>query len=274
MMDKIKTLRDVTGAGIMACKSALMENGGDIEKAVEFLRKKGLSAMAKRAGRETSEGRTKVKFNKDNTGAVLLSLGCETDFVAKTDDFNNLAEKLADYMISNSSVGNFFEDEKVKSLIVDVAPRLGENITLKNAAYYNLNGKGALSHYIHTDGKKAALVELQCDTANTARLQDLGKELALQLVAMTPSWISRTDVPASVIESEKDIFRTVARNEGKPEAAIEKLIEGRLRKFYEQNCLLEQVSIRDSKKTVTDFINEAEAELGAKVKVVRFERVS
>lgn len=271
MMDKIKSLRDATGAGIMACKSALQENNGDFEKAVEYLRKKGLAAAQKRAGRETSEGCTRIKLDANGTVAALVNLGCETDFVAKTDDFKGLADKLVEFVFSNPSVTA--EDEKLKALVMEVAPKLGENITVKKAEYIKVSGKGALSFYIHTDNKKAAVVELHSDSANTSRLQELGKELALQAVAMTPSWIRREDVPETVLASEKDIYRTQAANEGKPAAAIEKMLEGRLRKFYEQNCLIDQISIRDSKKTVTEFIADAEKEIGSKVTVARVERV-
>ncbi|MDD4005193.1 MAG: translation elongation factor Ts [Elusimicrobiaceae bacterium] len=271
MMDKIKSLRDATGAGIMACKSALIENNGDFDKAVEYLRKKGLAAAQKRAGRETSEGCTRIKTDARGMAAALLNLGCETDFVAKTDDFKSLADRLVEHLFANPGVTA--EDEKLKAIVLEVAPKLGEHIDVKKAEYVKVNGKGALSYYIHTDNKKAAIVELQSDTANVTKLQELGKELALQAVAMTPSWVHREEVPASVIESEKDIYRTQAANEGKPAAAIEKMLEGRLRKFYEQNCLLDQISIRDSKKTVSQFIAEAEKELGAPVKVARVERV-
>lgn len=275
-LDVIKTLRERTGAGMLACKNALQENGGDLEKAIEYLRKKGLAAVAKRAGRETSEGLVIARQSADKNTTSLSYLGCETDFVAKTDDFIKLANDVADYVIANPGL-NHPEDEKLKEMINAVAPKLGENVTLKEAVVYTSDGSKISNYYIHSDNKKSAIVEVSCDQGancpNKEKLAEVAKELALQIVAMNPGWLTGNDVPAEVIEKEKEIYRETLKREGKPEAAIDKVLEGKIRKFFEQNCLLPQASIRDAKKTVDQYVADVSKELNTKITVERFYRI-
>jgi elongation factor Ts len=272
---KIKILRHQTGAGILDCKNALSQSKGDLEKAVEYLRKKGLAGIAKRAYRATNEGAATVKMSSDGKIAVMVALNCETDFVAKTGEFKKLLSDITDYAFKNPNNTGFDRDEKIKQMISDTAPKLGENITLKGVVIYKLKGSGALNHYLHSDNKNCALVEILCDdkiAGETQKLKDIAKELALQIVAMKPRWIKPEDVSQTVIDKEKEIYREHAKTSGKPEKAVEKMLEGKLRKFFEHTCLLEQESIRESKTKIKDYLKKQADTLGGSIVVSRFER--
>jgi elongation factor Ts len=273
LQEKIVLLRDKTGAGILDCKKAITENNGDIEKAVEFLRKKGLASVAKRAGRTTKEGVVSVNIGADGKTAVISELNCETDFVAKTPEFVELSKKINQHILANPSVSNPSEDAQIKDIITQVASKVGENVALKRAEVYKLEGNGLFNYYIHTDNKKGALVEVSSaaslDSAKEKVMQ-IVRELALQIVAMSPRWVKSEEVPADVIEKEKEIYSTQAKNQGKSDAAIEKMLVGRIKKFYQENCLLEQASIRDSKASVKDYISQSLKDSGAEITVKRF----
>jgi len=273
LSEKIMTLREKTGAGIMDCKKALVENNGDIEKAVEFLRKKGLADVAKRAARSTKEGLVAVKVSPDGKTAAMSEITCETDFVAKTPDFKKLSEDIVSYVLANPKDGDYSDDAKIKEMVLAVAPKLGENMSLRRAVNYRLSGNGAIFYYLHSDNKKAALVELACENASSpvAKLQEAAKELGMQIVAMFPRFLCKAEVPAAEIEKEKEIYTTQAKNQGKPDAAIAKMLEGRIKKFYEEICLLNQASVKDSKKTVEQYLADITSDCG-KVTVKRFAR--
>lgn len=274
--EHIKTLREKTGAGLMACKAALSESNGDIEAAVVCLRKKGLADMAKRAGRDTNEGRVAVKSNDKNTAMVFL--GCETDFVANTPEFMALAEKIADYVLSNPK-DNYEGDDKIKAMIEELAPKFGENTTLKGAYNWSLTGGcGVIATYVHSDLKKACMLELSCVkgdggcSKNADKAKEIARALAMQAVGMMAQYVNEADVPADVIEKEKDIATVQARNEGKPEEAIQKMLPGRINKFFKDVVLLDQPTIKDNKKSVKDYLAEESKEMGCELKVVRFVR--
>lgn len=272
--DKVMTLRRKTGAGIMDCKRAIQESAGDLDKAVEILRKKGLADLAKRAGRAMKEGTIAVKVSDDGSSASIVELNSETDFVAKNPEFKALAEGLASALLQNPSMSDPANDASMKETVQKLAAKMGENMQLRRGARYQLSGSGVLNYYVHTDTKKAALVELgfQGDASKTAdELKSIAKEVALQSVAMFPRWVRREDVPAEVIEKEKEIYRANAIGQGKPAAAVEKMLEGRIKKFFQESCLLEQASIRDSKMTVSAMLEQASSKLGGKITVKRFE---
>ncbi len=274
-LEQIKTLREKTGAGLGACKAALLESNDDLETAIVYLRKKGLADMAKRAGRETKEGRTVVKTSADGKTYVMASLGCETDFVAKTPDFTNLAQAIADYMLANPTVKDFTADETLGAMIKEHAPKFGENVSFTKAVCWQAAGDNVINYYLHSDNRKSALVELSCgvcDDAKKAEAASLAREIAMQAVGMVAQYLREEDVPADVIEKEKDIAVTQAKNEGKPEAAIEKMIPGRLKKFFKDVCLLDQPCIKDNKMDVKTFIEQKGKELGLTIKVERFVR--
>lgn len=284
--EQVMTLRSQTGAGIMDCKGALNEAGGDVAKAVEILRKKGLAGLAKRAGREMKEGVVVAR----NAGAStsLLELNCETDFVAKNPDVTGFAAQLAQEMLSDSSLANPAENGKVKERLQAIAMKIGENMAVRRGVVYAAAGS-AVNYYVHSDNRKGAIVEIGFDgdvAAAKADLEALAKELAMQAVAMNPRFLRREDVPADVVAKEKEIYRAKTEKDeadaqakaaetgrpykAKPAEAIEKMLEGRVNKFFQECCLVEQATIRDSKKTVSQLVKELGAKLGGNVAVKRF----
>ncbi|MDR1683958.1 MAG: translation elongation factor Ts [Elusimicrobiota bacterium] len=280
-LELIKTLREKTGAGLADCKNALGESNNDLEAAIICLRKKGLADMAKRAGRETKEGRTVIKT--DGKYYAMASLGCETDFVAKTPDFEALVSDIAGYMLKNPAVADYTQDAPLKKIIEERAPKFGENISFTQAVCWPApQGCGVINYYLHTDNKKAAMVEFKvtpadggeckCSPQTKETLTELAKNIAMQGVGMVAQYLKKEDVPQSVIDNEKDIAATQAKNEGKPEAAIEKMLPGRIQKFFKDVVLLEQPAIKDSKLSVRDLINAVGKDLGVNIEVVKYVR--
>lgn len=280
VLENIKILREKTGAGLGSCKQALTECNNDIEAAITYLRKKGLADMAKRAGRETKEGRLSIKTSADGKTVAMAYLGCETDFVAKNPDFIALVDKIADYMLANPKIADYTQDATLKSMIEELAPKFGENVSFNKAVCWTLGENACLiNYYLHSDNKKAALIELSCkNTGDTCcpekkeNMMAFARALAMQAVGMVAQYLDEADVPAEVVEKEKEIAITQAKNEGKPEAAIEKMVPGRIKKFYKDVCLLDQPSIKDSKLSVRDLIAEEGKKNGVEIKVTRFVR--
>ena len=285
--EQVMTLRTQTGAGIMDCKGALNESGGDIAKAVEILRKKGLAGLAKRAGRSMKEG---VVASKASGSAIsLLELNCETDFVAKNPDVTGFAAQLAADMLTDAALANPAESEKAKERLQAVAMKMGENMAIRRGVVYAAAADTAVNVYVHNDNRKAAIVELSFDgnmAAAKPELDSLAKELAMQAVAMNPRFLRREEVAADVVSKEKEIYRakmeadeaaaqaraveTGKPYKAKPAEAIEKMLDGRVNKFFQECCLIEQSSIRDSKKTVSQIVKDLGAKLGGNVAVKRF----
>ena len=285
--EQVMSLRSQTGAGIMDCKGALNEAGGDLAKAVEILRKKGLAGLAKRAGRSMKEG---VVVSKNSGSAYsLLEVNCETDFVAKNPDVAGFAASLASDMLSDASLANPSESEKAKERLQAVAMKMGENMAIRRGVVYAAGPNSAVNVYVHSDNRKGAIVELSFDGdmgKARADLETLARELAMQAVAMNPRFLRREDVPADVVAKEKEIYRAKMEKDeadaqaraaetgkpykAKPAEAMEKMLEGRVNKFYQESCLIEQATIRDSKKTVTQVVKELGAKLGGSVAVTRF----
>ena len=285
--EQVMTLRGQTGAGIMDCKGALSESGGDIAKAVDILRKKGLAGLAKRAGRAMKEG---VVVAKTSAAAVsLLEINCETDFVAKNPGVSGFAATLASEMLADASLANPAESEKAKERLQAVAMKMGENMQIRRGVVYTAAANTAAGFYVHSDNRKGAIVELSFDgniAAARTELEALAKELAMQSVAMSPKFLKREEVAADVVEKEREIYKAkmekdeetakAAAAEGgkaykaKPPEAIAKMLEGRVNKFFQESCLLEQASIRDSKLTVSQAVKNLGAKLGGNVAVTRF----
>lgn len=285
--EQVMTLRGQTGAGIMDCKGALNEAGGDLTKAVDILRKKGLAGLAKRAGRAMKEG---VVVAKTSPAAVsLLELNCETDFVAKNPEVTAFAATLASEMLADASLANPAESEKAKERLQAVAMKMGENMQIRRGVVYTAAANTAASFYVHSDNRKGALVELSFDgnvAAAKTELEALAKELAMQSVAMSPRFLRREEVAADVVEKEREIYKAkmekdeetakaIAAEAGKPykakpPEAIAKMLEGRVNKFFQESCLIEQASIRDSKLTVSQAVKNLGVKLGGNVAVTRF----
>ena len=280
---KVKELRERTGSGMMDCKKALAETGGDMEKAIDYLREKGLAKAAKKAERTAKDGRIFHIVSEDGKRGVMIELNSETDFVAKTDEFNDLGNKITAHLFSKSfdDVAALLDSahesgSTINELVTAVIAKLGENIVLKRFARFD-SANGRAFCYIHSNYKVGALVELDADKAEALaapEFAELGHEICMQIAAANPLYLVQEDAPEDVIEREKAVYRQQLLDEGKPADKIEKILPGKLRKYFDTTCLLEQEYIRDTDKKVKDLIAETGKKLGAKVSVKRFERFS
>ena len=263
-VDTVKDLRERTGAGIMDCKAALKETNGDIEKAIDFLRKKGMASAAKRAGREAKEGMILIRVEASK--AAIVEVNCETDFVARTDDFKNLAGMAVDetFRLGNKA----FESAKITDRVAELSGKIGEKIIVRRTQLVEASG-AALFHYVHANQKLGVLVEISGPASQPAFAQ-LGKDIAMQVAASNPVCIRRSEVPAAAVEREKAIYREEIK--GKPENIVEKILAGKLDKFYQSACLLEQPFIKDDKQSITKLVEQISKELGGTVEIRRFVR--
>jgi elongation factor Ts len=267
----VKELREKTGAGFMDCKKALAESGGDLEKAIDYLRKKGLAGAAKKAGREASEGLVAAALADGGRAGGLVEVNCETDFVARTPEFRAFVDEVAAWASRTPGAEAKLQDQWGDRLSALIA-KLGENMVLRRAAHFEAGGKGFVSEYVHAGGKLGALVEFAVEAADPRKLADLGHDVAMHVVASNPGYVRRQDVPGDVLAREKEIYRAQARETGKPEKVLEKIAEGKLEKFYGDVSLLEQAFAKDSEKTVEEVLTGAGKQAGGTVTVRRFVR--
>ena len=274
----VKKLRDQTGAGMMECKAALTEANGNMEEAVTLLRKRGLAQAAKRAGRATAQGVIGSYIHMGGRIGVLVEVNCESDFVARTPDFQQLMQDvLAEIERAGDAATEAWLKDPQGPVIKHVAPviaKLGENMAVSRFVRYA--GKGYVGQYIHQGGKIGVMVELGGVTPEIAKkdaFQTLVKEIAMQIAAASPAYVSRESVPAEIIEKEKAIYRAQMENSGKPANVLDKIVEGKLGSFYKQVVLPDQESIRDPKMSVKDVLAQASKTLGGAVSVTRFVRL-
>lgn len=255
---QVNELRKKTGAGMMDCKNALVEADGDMTKAIEILRKKGTSVAAKRADRTANEGVVLTKISDDKKRGSILELNCETDFVAKSEDFVKLANKAIKTAFEkrDDSVTNLLEkNQDLNDMLHDVLGKVGEKIEISRLANEEA-ANGILVDYVHPGSKLGVLVKFDNVKNNYDELVELGKDVAMQVAAMNPLCVTREEVAKETIEKEIEIYKEVSRKEGKPEQILEKIALGKLNKFYQENILLEQAFIKDNSKTVGDLIKE------------------
>jgi len=276
----VMKLRKMSGQGMMDCKNALNEADGDIEKAMEILRKKGLATLAKRAERETSEGIVVGKTSQNGDTAVLVSLCCETDFVAKSDDFAAAVEKLADYAIAcpqDKGVDNILETTvdgvKFSDVLTELVSRTGEKTEVGDYAKYKLDGPGLITTYIHFNRKIATMVQIETGDENTAQsdiLKQTANDIAMHITAINPIALDKESIDPELIEKEKAVYAEQVKN--KPQNIIEKIVEGKLNKFFAEKCLLSQPFVKDDSKTVAQVVAEAAKQAGGEAKITRFVR--
>lgn len=274
----VKELRERTGCGMMDCKKALTEANGDTDKAIELLREKGLAAAAKKAGRIAAEGL--VTSVVDGNVGVVLEVNSETDFVAKNAEFVGFVDTVAAQIIKNNpaDVESLYEEsfmgdssKTVKDALNDKIATIGENMSIRRFERY----EGVLEAYIHGGGRIGVLVQFKLadeSKKDTEAFKGLAKDLAMQVAAALPQFVKETDVPAEVVEKEKEILSAQALNEGKPANIVEKMVIGRIQKFYKEICLIDQPYIKDPDKTVKAHIGEIGKEIGTDIEVVRFAR--
>ncbi|ALX47460.1 translation elongation factor Ts [Lentibacillus amyloliquefaciens] len=258
----VKELRETTGAGMMDCKKALQETEGDMDKAVEFLRKKGMAKAAKKANRIAAEGLAHIEV--DGNTAVLLEVNCETDFVTKNDQFKQLLDELGSHLVKQKpeTVDEALaqpihgDGDTVENYINATVGKIGEKISLRRFALMNKTDSDAFGAYLHMGGSIGALVLLEGTTD-----EELAKDIAMHAAAVSPRYVSRDEVPEEEVNSEREVLKTQALNEGKPEHIVEKMVEGRLGKFYEEICLLEQDFVKDPDQKVKKFVSDKGAEV-------------
>jgi len=272
---QVNELRGRTGAGILDCKKALVESEGDMDKAIDYLRKKGAAMAAKRADRSANEGRISAKVSEDKKYGVLVEVNCETDFVAKSDDFVAFSKQITDIAFSKkikSSAELIESVPEVTDLLNELTAKIGEKLEVSRVASLETEN-GMIDFYIHYGDKLGALVRFDnvsgdAVTAFAHAAQDVAKQVA----AMSPVAVSRDNVPADLIEKELEIYKEQFRKEGKPEDKIEFIAKNKLGKYFEEIALLEQSFFRDDKKTVGAFLDEVNKANGTKIVVDSFVR--
>ena len=267
----VMELRKKTGAGVADCQKALKETEGNMEKAVDFLREKGIATAAKKASRIAAEGIVGAKI-AGNTGA-LVEVNCETDFVAKGDQFVDFVNDVADYVLANEVASNEALQEAKKDETIAATAKIGEKIAIRRFAKFT-SETGIVSSYIHMGGKVGVLVELDGCTCEVAK--ELAHDIALQVAASKPLYLVPADVPAEVIEKEKEILLAQIENDeklkSKPEMVKVKMVEGKVGKYYDENCLMNQAFIKEPSMTIAKLVSEASAKMGKELTVKRFVR--
>jgi len=282
----VKELREKTGAGMMDCKKALTEVGGDMEQAVDYLRKKGLAAAAKKAGRIASEGLVGSYISEDGKVGALVEVNCETDFVARNPEFVDLVNDLAHHSAAKAEkLAGTGEDLLNQPFISDASitvndvlnqkvAKIGEKIDFRRFVRFQAEGNNLVGSYIHLGGKIGVLVELVSDKDLSAspEARDLARDVAMQVAASNPTFVRRDEVPAAQTEAERKILAEQEDIKSKPEAVRAKIVEGRINKYFEQVCLLEQSYIKDPSQTVSDMLRARGTALNATLTVLRFTR--
>jgi elongation factor Ts len=275
----VKELRDRTGAGMMDCKRALQEVQGDLEKAIALLREKGLAAAAKRAGRAANQGL--IMGQVKGSEASLIEVNCETDFVAKNEDFQEWVQQLADTVLENkfTSVEQLLEHKidglTVQEELTNQIATIGENMGIRRVAYYQPAENTLMDLYIHGGGRIGVLVALKFaneEAIKSELAEELAHDLALQIAASRPLYIDSEEVPADIVEKEKEIYLAQAINEGKPENIAQRMVEGRIRKYFEEICLVEQVFVKDTGVSVGQLLKNVAKELNTEIAVKSFTR--
>ncbi len=270
----VADLRARTAAGMMDCKKALIENDGDFDKAADWLREKGLAAAAKKAGRIAAEGRVFAKIRENSKVGVLVEVNCETDFVAKGDAFIELCDDVAELILTQKPADvdalNILLGDKIKSAVA----KIGENISVRRFALYDV-AIGRVHSYIHGDGRVGVLIELSTSAdpiSVSEEVKTLSQEIALQIASMKARFVARTEVPGSEIEHEKEILKAQAINEGKKPEIAEKMVVGRIEKYYKEQCLLEQLWVKDDSKNIAALVKDFASKAGGQITINRFVR--
>lgn len=270
----IKNLRDRTGAGMMDCKRALEDSGGDLEKAIEYLRKKGAAVGQKRADRSAKEGVIVTRVQPDGTTGVVVEINCETDFVGRSEDFTKFAGLVAGAVAAfkpatlEELLSLRAEGKTILELQNDMLAKVGEKIEIRRFQVVE-SRDGFVSAYTHLGNKIGVLVELEGPAGSAS---GVGRDVAMQVAAMNPLVVSRDQLDRQIVDREMEVYKAQAKNEGKPDHIVERIAAGRLEKFYQEVCLLEQTYIKDGGKTVRDVLQEEGQKAGRPISVRRYFR--
>ena len=272
----VKALREKTGCGMMDCKKALTQADGDMDKAIDFLREQGLAKQAKKASRIAAEGVAYATTTDDNSVGVVLEVNAETDFVAKNDSFMEFVKACANTVIKENpadveallALKADGSDQTVAEMLQEKVLTIGENIQIRRFERM----EGACVAYVHAGGKIGVLVNFDTDLAAKPEFVAYGKDVAMQIAALNTSYLNRDEVPADVLEHEKEVMRQQVINEGKPEAIADKIVMGKINKYYKENCLVDQEFVKDNKLTVAQYTKNTAKELGGNIDIVKFVR--
>jgi len=278
-------LRQITGAGMMDCKKALEESGGSIEDAVDLLRKKGIEVAAKRETKGATEGRVVACIAEDKSAGALVEINSETDFAARSDDFRVFADGIARQVLGTADVTSveellsrpwlLNEAITVEEALNEITGKIGERIIVRRFVRYGLDSAGQVVCYIHGGDQIGVLMEVACGSLGAAMSDEFAEfahNIAMQVAAMQPKWVREAEVPQTALDREKTVLFEQARAEGKPDSIIEKMVTGRLKKFYSQVCLLNQPYVRDDSITIEQLQSELVGKIGEPVTVNRFAR--
>ena len=266
----VKELREKTGAGMMDCKKVLTETDGDMEKAIELLRERGIAKAAKKSGRVAAEGLVEAYISEDGKVGAIVEVNSETDFVAKNEEFKTFVMNVAKQVVEKNpkdvedllnQEATFEAGKTVNEALVGKIATIGENLTIRRFARFESNG--LLESYIHGDGKIAVLINMAKGD------KEVAKDLCMQIAAARPEYLNEQSVPAERVEKEKEILKIQTMNEGKPEQIAEKIVQGRIRKFFEEICLVDQIFVKDSNMKVSELLKQKDAEV---VEFARFEK--
>ncbi|MBN1975550.1 MAG: elongation factor Ts [Sedimentisphaerales bacterium] len=273
-------LRKMSGQGMMDCKQALQESEGDVEKAMDTLRKKGLATLAKRAERETTQGMVVGKTSNEGKTAAMATLCCETDFVAKNDDFKTAAKTLVDYAIAcpqDQGIDNVLDTtiggKKYRDILTELVSKTGEKTQVGDYQKFTLDKSGFISTYIHFNEKVGTMVQIDVSDKsmiNNNMLKQTGNDIAMHITATKPLALNKDQIDPETIKHEKAIFAEQVKN--KPANIVEKIVEGKMSKFYAENCLLDQPFVKDDSKTVSQVLADAAKQAGGQASIARFVR--
>jgi len=274
----VMKLRRMSGQGMMDCKKALIETGGDIEEAMALLRKKGLATLAKRAGRETTEGRIVCKKDTEGKTAAMATLCCETDFVAKSDDFIAAADAIGEYLLAcdsdegtDSILETSVDGRKFSEVLTETVSKIGEKIEVGDFTRYTVGDAGVIGTYVHFNNKVGAMVQIEAATDEAAKaLSSVAADIAMHITAIKPVAVDSDSIDPAIIEKEKEIAAEQMKN--KPANIIDKIVEGKMKKFLKENCLVEQPFVKDDSKTVAEVLADAAKQAGGDAKIKRFAR--
>ena len=267
----VNKLRSMTGVSMMECKKALVETNGDIEAAVKILREHGVAVAAKRADKEANQGIIAAKIAEDGSKIAMVEVNCETDFVARNTDFVAFVDTVAVNVLKNEAdVAEVMKDELASKISA-----IGENLKIRRSEKFALQGPGRLASYIHMGGKVGVIIEVGCEKAETVNKEafvDMVRDITLQIAASSPRWLDRTQVPADVIASEREIYAKQMEDQKKPANILEKILDGKVHKFFSEVCLVDQVFVKDSALSITQLVDQTGKTVGDKLTIRRYVR--
>ncbi len=267
----VNKLRSMTGVSMMECKKALVKTDGDIDAAIKILRELGVAVAAKRAEKVANQGIIAAKTSTDGSKIVLVEVNCETDFVARNSDFAAFVNTVADKALAiEGDVAEEMKDELASQISA-----IGENLKIRRSAKFALQSIGRLASYIHMGGKVGVLVEVSCTKAETVANEDFAevvRDITLQVAASSPRWLDRTEVPADIIASEREIYANQMKDQNKPANILEKILDGKVSKFFSEVCLVDQVFVKETSLSITNLLDQVGKKVGDKLTIRRFIR--